>query len=84
MDKRISQPMISKKIIFFVLLIGSTGSISTIAFAEPQMYATIEKTTYTYCERLVYTIEVSEVTGDLAIIHIRDGAGGQSLSLIHI
>ena len=73
--------MIPKKIIFFVLLIGSTGSISTIAFAEPQMYATIEKTTYTYCERLVYTIEVSEVTGDLAIIHIRDGAGGQSSAI---
>ena len=73
--------MISKKIIFFVLLIGSTGSISTIVFAEPQMYATIEKTTYTYCERLVYTIEVSEVTGDLAIIHIRDGAGGQSSAI---
>ena len=73
--------MISKKIIFFVLLIGSTGSISNVAFAEPQMYATIEKTTYTYCERLVYTIEVSEVTGDLAIIHIRDGAGGQSSAI---
>ena len=61
MDKRISQPMISNKFIFFVLLIGSTGSISTIVFAEPQMHATIEKTTYTYCERLVYTIEVSEI-----------------------
>ena len=57
--------MISKKIIFFVLLVGSAGSISTVVFADTQMYATIEKTTYTYCERLVYTIEVSEVTGDL-------------------
>ena len=73
--------MISKKVIFFVLLIGSTGSVSTVVFAETQMYATIEKTTYTYCERLVYTIEVSEVTGDLAIIHIRDGAGGQSSAI---
>ena len=59
--------MISKKVIFFILLIGSTGSVSTVVFADTQMHATIEKTTYTYCERLVYTIEVSEVTGDLAI-----------------
>jgi len=73
--------MISKKVIFFVLLIGSTGSVSTVVFAETQMNATIEKTTYTYCERLVYTIEVSEVTGDLAIIHIRDGGGGQSSAI---
>ena len=29
----------------------------------------------------MYTIEVSEVTGDLAIIHIRDGAGGQSSAI---
>ena len=64
--------MISMKIIFFVILIGSTGGISSAVFAEPQMTATIEKTTYTYCEKLAYTIDVSEITGDLAIIHIRD------------
>jgi len=41
----------------------------------------MEKTTYTYCEKLVYSIEVSEVTGDLAIIHIRDGTGGKSSAI---
>jgi hypothetical protein len=41
----------------------------------------MEKTTYTYCEKLVYSIEVSEITGDLAIIHIRDGAGGSSSAI---
>ena len=66
--------MITKKIIIFMILIGSTG-ISTSVYAEPQVSVIMEKTTYTYCERLVYSIEVSEVTGDLAIIHIRDGAG---------
>ncbi len=70
--------MISMKIIFFILLIGSTGSISSAAFAEPQMTATIEKTIYTYCEKLAYTIEVSEVTGDIAIIYIRDEADKKS------
>ena len=32
----------------------------------------MEKTTYSYCERLVYSIEVSEITGDPAIIHISE------------
>ena len=39
------------------------------------------KTTYSYCERLVYSIEVSEITGEHAIIHIRDGAGGKSSAI---
>ena len=69
------------KIVFFILLIGSTGSFSSTAFAEPQMTAIIEKTTYTYCERLAYTIEVSEITGELAIIHIRDEADKKSSAI---
>jgi len=64
-----------------VLLIGSTGSISSTVFAEPQIAIIMEKTTYSYCERLVYSIEVSEVTGELAIIHIRDGDGGKSSAI---
>jgi hypothetical protein len=72
--------MITKKIIIFMILIGSAG-ISTSVYAEPQVSAIMEKTTYTYCEKLVYSIEVSEVTGDLAIIHIRDGTGGKSSAI---
>ena len=73
--------MKSVKIVFFILLIGSAGSFSSTAFAEPQMTAIIEKTTYTYCERLSYTIEVSEITGELAIIHIRDEADKKSSAI---
>ena len=73
--------MKSVKIVFFILLIGTTGSFSSTAFAEPQMTAIIEKTTYTYCERLSYTIEVSEITGELAIIHIRDEADKKSSAI---
>ena len=73
--------MMSMKIIFFAILIGSTGGISSAVFAEPQMTATIEKTTYTYCEKLAYTIDVSEITGDLAIIHIRDEADKKSSAI---
>ena len=69
------------KIIFFAILIGSTGGISSEVFAEPQMTATIEKTTYTYCEKLAYTIDVSEITGDLAVIHIRDEADKKSSAI---
>ena len=72
--------MIFGKIIFFMILIGSTGII-TSAYAEPEISIIMEKTTYTYCEKLVYSIEVSEVTGDPAIIHIRDGAGGKSSAI---
>ena len=69
-----------KKIILFMILIGSTG-LGTSVFAEPQVSIIMEKTTYTYCERLVYSIEVSEITGESAIIHIRDGAGGKSSAI---
>ena len=72
--------MIVGKIIFFMILIGSTGMI-TSANAEPEISIIMEKTTYTYCEKLVYSIKVSEVTGNPAIIHIRDGAGGKSSAI---
>ena len=61
-------------------LIGSTG-ISGSAYAEPTVSIVMDKTTYTYCEKLVYSIEVSEVTGNPAIIHIRDEAGGKSSAI---
>jgi len=78
-DQKKSQIMMNK-VIFFMILIGSTG-LGTSVFAEPQISIIMEKTTYTYCERLVYSIEVSEITGEPAIIHIRDGAGGKSSAI---
>ena len=63
-----------------MILIGSTG-ISSIAYAESTVEIVMEKTTYTYCEKLVYSIKVSEITGDPAIIHIRDGAGVKSSAI---
>ena len=46
-----------------MVLMGSTG-VLTSAYAEPSVAIIMEKTTYTYCEKLVYSIEVSEITGD--------------------
>ncbi len=49
--------------------------------AEPSVNIIMEKTTYSYCEKLFYIIEVSEITGDDAIIHIRDEAGKGSSAI---
>ena len=51
------------------------------AHAEPTVEVIMEKTTYSYCEKLFYTIKVSEVTGNPAIIHIRDEAGKGSSAI---
>lgn len=51
------------------------------AFALPSAQIVMGKTTYSYGEKMVYTIEVSEVTGDLAIIHIRDESGKGSSAI---
>ena len=51
------------------------------AYAEPSIQILMEKTTFGYGEKLVYTLEVSEVTGDLAIIHIRDESGKGSSAI---
>jgi hypothetical protein len=53
------------------------------ALATPSVQIQMEKTTFSYGEKLFYTIEVSEITGDLAIIHIRDefGKGSSAIPL---
>jgi len=50
-------------------------------YAEPSVTIIMEKTTYSYCEKLFYIIEVSEVTKDDAIIHIRDETGKGSSAI---
>ena len=72
--------MIQKNIIFFIVLISSFSYLP-IAHAEPTVSIIMEKTTYSYCEKLFYTIEVSEITGDTAIIHIRDSVGKGSSAI---
>lgn len=55
--------------------------VSQNASALPTAQIVMEKTSFSYGERLIYTIEVSEVTGDLAIIHIRDESGKGSSAI---
>jgi len=50
-------------------------------YSESSITIIMEKTTYSYCEKLFYIIEVSEVTGEPAIIHIRDESGKGSSAI---
>ncbi len=52
-----------------------------LAYAVPSVTIVMEKTTYSYCEKLFYTINVSEITGDSAIIHIIDETGKKSSAI---
>lgn len=64
-----------------VILMLSITALSPNVHAEPTVSISMEKTTYSYCEKLFYTIEVSEISGDLAIIHIRDESGKGSSAI---
>ena len=61
-------------VIFSVVLLPSV-------YATPTVEILMEKTTFKYCEKLFYTIQVSEVTGESAIIHIRDQSGKGSSAI---
>lgn len=63
-----------------LFIIGIIPFLSLV-HAEPLISVIMEQTTYNYCEKLFYTIEVSEVTGDLAIIHISDESGKGSSAI---
>jgi len=69
-----------KIIMLSLILATSFASFPTIS-AEPSVTIVMEKTTYSYCERLFYIIEVSEITGEPAIIHIRDESGKGSSAI---
>ena len=51
------------------------------AFAEPSVHILMNQTIFSYGDKLLYVIEVNEVTGDSAIIHIRDDSGKESSAI---
>ena len=69
------------KIIIFAVLISTSFTFFPSASAESSVTIIMEKTTYSYCDRLFYIIEVSEITGEPAIIHIRDESGKGSSAI---
>lgn len=60
-----------------ILVIG----FISVAQATPTIEIIMEQTTYSYCDKLFYTIRVSEITGNPAIIHIRDSFGKNSSAI---
>jgi len=60
-----------------VLVIFSAALLPSV-YATPSVEILMEKTTFRYCEKLFYTIQVSEITGEPAVIHIRDQTGKSS------
>jgi len=70
-----------KRIIILTLILATSFVFLPSVHAELSVNIVMEKTTYSYCERLFYIIEVSEVTGDPAIIHIRDESGKGSSAI---
>ncbi|MGY5147274.1 MAG: hypothetical protein ACW9W4_04685 [Candidatus Nitrosopumilus sp. bin_7KS] len=73
--------MISKTSTLSIFFIIGILPLLPLVYAEPSISIIMEQTTYSYCEKLFYTIEVSEVTGDPAIIHISDESGKGSSAI---
>ena len=73
--------MNAKITILPIILAISFTAFLPIVYAESSVSIIMEKTTYSYCEKLFYIIEVSEITGDPAIIHIRDEIGKGSSAI---
>lgn len=71
--------MKAKQVILIALIVFSISLPSV--YATPSLEILMEKTNYSYCEKLFYTIIVSEVTGDSAILHITDQAGKKSSAI---
>ena len=68
-------------ILFAILALSFVMFFLPPVHGEPSVAIIMEKTTYSYCEKLFYTIEVSEITGDPAIVHIRDDTGKGSSAI---
>ena len=66
-------------LLILILVIFSSAFLSNVYASTVEII--MDKTTFRYCEKLFYTIQVSEVTGDPAIIHIRDQAGKGSSAI---
>lgn len=70
-----------KTALLVIILTSSFVMFLPQIHAEPSVAIIMDKTTYSYCEKLFYTIEVSEITGEPAIIHIRDETGKGSSAI---
>lgn len=70
-----------KRILYFSVIFIISIILTPNAFAVPAVSIQMDKSTYNYGEKLFYIIEVSEVTGEIATIHIRDEQGKGSSAI---
>ena len=70
----------SVKILPILVVFAIVATMPSV-FAEPTVEIILDKTTYNYGDKLFYTIKVSEITGDNAIIHIIDETGKGSSAI---
>jgi len=63
--------------VMFSLMMSSTS----VVYAAPTVSIYTEKEIYSYGDFLTFTIEVSEITEDMAILHIIDESGKSSSSI---
>ena len=71
----------ARALTLFATLLFLCATFTGAAYAEPSVSIIIEKSTYTYCEKLFYTINVTEIDADVAIIHIVDDSGKRSSAI---
>jgi hypothetical protein len=69
-----------KREVLIIAMVVFSISLPSV-YATPTVEILMEKTTYNYCEKLFYTIKVSEITGDPVILHITDEAGKASSAI---
>lgn len=81
LDSMRKRGMRTKSTLLSLFVALSIISVIPSIHAEPSVEIILEKTTYTYCEKLFYTIEVSEIIEEFAIIHIRDESGKGSSAI---
>lgn len=72
-----------KKIYYLdvLLMMFCMTCIVVTVYAVPTVSIHPEKKTYSYGDRLSFTVEVSEVTGELAFLHIIDESGKSSSAI---
>jgi hypothetical protein len=73
--------MKTKQHLLIAVLVIFSAALLPSVYATPTVEIVMEKTTFKYCEKLFYTIQVSEITGDPAVIHIRDQSGKSSSAI---
>lgn len=62
----------------FVMIAIAGAGLATHAHGEADLSISMDRPTFEYCDRLSYTIHVSEITQEFATIYIRDSAGIES------